>query len=76
METMGFTQEEILQCFNVIASVLKLGNLQFLPKANMDGTEGCSLMNDYGKSQENLFNSLIIAYSSIIKNFMMSVSYF
>ncbi|XP_015787505.1 LOW QUALITY PROTEIN: unconventional myosin-Ia-like [Tetranychus urticae] len=47
MEIIGFTPEEILCIFCIVASILKLGNLQFLPRANMDGTEGCSLLNDY-----------------------------
>lgn len=50
MEILGFDAEEILSVFHVIASVLKLSNLQFIPRANIDGTEGCSLMNEYGKS--------------------------
>ncbi|XP_074601983.1 myosin 95E [Brevipalpus obovatus] len=43
----GFTAEEIICIFCIIASVLKLGNIQFLPRANIDGTEGCSLINEY-----------------------------
>ena len=49
MEILGFESEEILSVFHVIASVLKLSNLQFIPRANIDGTEGCSLMNEYGE---------------------------
>lgn len=45
---MGFEFEEILAVFHVIAAVLKLSNLQFIPRANIDGTEGCSIMNEYG----------------------------
>lgn len=48
MEIMGFEFEEILAVFQVIAAVLKLSNLQFIPRANIDGTEGCSIMNEYG----------------------------
>lgn len=46
---LGFTAEEILSTFQVTSSVLKLGNIQFQPRANMDGTESCSLINEYGK---------------------------
>ncbi|XP_076356259.1 myosin 95E isoform X4 [Tachypleus tridentatus] len=47
MEVVGFLQDEILATFQIVSSVLKFGNLQFIPRANMDGTEGCSLMNEY-----------------------------
>ncbi|RWS12427.1 unconventional myosin-Ib-like protein, partial [Dinothrombium tinctorium] len=47
LEVMGLTQEEIIFTFHIVASVLKLGNIQYLPRANMDGTEGCTLLNEY-----------------------------
>jgi myosin heavy subunit len=31
----------------VVAAVLKLGNLNFVPLTNMDGTEGCRVENEY-----------------------------
>ena len=31
----------------MIAVVLKLGNLTFLPTTNIDGTEGCEISNEY-----------------------------
>ncbi|GBN74968.1 hypothetical protein AVEN_211039-1 [Araneus ventricosus] len=48
-DMLGFSAEETLSTFQVASSVLKLGNIQFLPRANMDGTESCSLVNEYGK---------------------------
>jgi myosin-1 len=48
MEIIGFNPEEILSVFQILSAVLKLGNLQFIPRANIDGTEGCSLLNEYG----------------------------
>ena len=33
----------------VISAILKLGNINFIPTTNMDGTEGCAISNDYGK---------------------------
>ncbi|CAH1188714.1 unnamed protein product [Phyllotreta striolata] len=47
LEVLGFTDNEIIDIFRVIAVILKLGNLQFVPCSNIDGTEGCSLTNDY-----------------------------
>jgi myosin-1 len=47
MEIIGFDPEEILSVFQIVSAVLKLGNLQFIPRANIDGTEGCSLLNEY-----------------------------
>jgi myosin-1 len=48
MEIIGFNPEEILSVFQIVSAVLKLGNLQFIPRANIDGTEGCSILNEYG----------------------------
>ena len=31
----------------IVATVLKLGNLNFVPVTNMDGTEGCRVENEY-----------------------------
>ncbi|KAI5728530.1 hypothetical protein M8J77_017489 [Diaphorina citri] len=46
-EALGFTPDEILDIFKVVASVLKLGNVVFIPSNNIDGTEGCTVSNDY-----------------------------
>ena len=50
MEDLGFGEEEIHDIFRIISAVLKLGNLCFVPTTNMDGTEGCAISNDYGKT--------------------------
>lgn len=47
-EMLGFCDEEIIDVFKIIAVTLKLGNLQFVPSNNIDGTEGCTIKNDYG----------------------------
>lgn len=52
LEILGFSGEEILSIFKIIAVVLKLGNLNFIPITNIDGSEGCEISNDYG----NFFN--------------------
>ena len=49
MEDIGLRTDEICDIFKIVASVLKLGNLQFVPTTNMDGTEGCGIANEYGK---------------------------
>jgi myosin heavy subunit len=46
--TLGFSADDIVQLFKVVASVLKLGNIGFTPTSNIDGTEGCTVNNDYG----------------------------
>lgn len=48
LEVLGFNVENIVDIFQVIAIVLKLGNLQFVPCNNIDGTEGCAISNEYG----------------------------
>lgn len=47
MEDLGFSTEEINDILKIISAILKLGNLNFVPTTNMDGTEGCSIANDY-----------------------------
>ena len=39
----------LLQVFRLVASILKLGNLTFIPTTNLDGTEGATVGNEYGK---------------------------
>ncbi|GAB6030643.1 hypothetical protein CHUAL_007499 [Chamberlinius hualienensis] len=46
-EDVGFSAEEVSALFQIVAVVLKLGNIEFLPHANMDGTEGCVIQNEY-----------------------------
>ena len=50
MEDLGFHPEEIIDIFRIMSAVLKLGNINFIPTTNMDGTDGCAISNDYGKS--------------------------
>ena len=42
---------EIFDVLRIVAGVLKLGNVEFVPTTNMDGTEGCAVSNDYGNEQ-------------------------
>ena len=49
MEVLGLGVDEVDLVFRLLASVLKLSNLTFLPRANIDGSEGSSLINEYGK---------------------------
>ena len=43
MEVIGFKTEEVMMTFQLVASILKLGNVEFSPKSNKDGTDGCDL---------------------------------
>uniref|UniRef100_T1IUX4 Myosin motor domain-containing protein n=1 Tax=Strigamia maritima TaxID=126957 RepID=T1IUX4_STRMM len=47
MEVVGLSSEEIHSVFQMVSGVLKLGNIEFIPHANMDGTEGCIVTNEY-----------------------------
>ncbi|XP_035795364.1 unconventional myosin-Ib-like isoform X3 [Anopheles albimanus] len=47
LEILGFGQDEILSIFTILAVVLKLGNLTFIPTTNIDGSEGCEISNEY-----------------------------
>jgi len=53
LETLGFSQDDVVNIFKIVASVLKLGNIGFIPTNNIDGTEGCTVSNDYGKFNDN-----------------------
>lgn len=48
LESVGFSPEDIINIFRIVAAVLKLGNLIFSPVSNIDGTDGCSINNEYG----------------------------
>ena len=48
LELVGFSAEDIINILRIVAAVLKLGNLIFSPVSNIDGTEGCSINNEYG----------------------------
>lgn len=50
MEDLDFSSDEINDIFRIISAVLKLGNINFVPTTNMDGTDGCAISNDYGKN--------------------------
>lgn len=47
LDLLGFSVEEVVNIFRVIAIILKLGNLEFVPCNNIDDTEGCAINNDY-----------------------------
>lgn len=49
LEVLDFSVDEIFDIFRLIAVVLKLGNLEFVPCNNIDGTEGCAINNEYGQ---------------------------
>ena len=49
LDDLDFNGEEIHDILKVISAILKLGNINFMPTTNMDGTEGCAISNDYGK---------------------------
>ena len=49
MEVIGFEKEEITAVFQLVASVLKLGNIELQHHSNIDGTDGCRILGDYGE---------------------------
>ena len=51
LEDIGMTGREIFDVLRIVAGVLKMGNVEFVPTTNMDGTEGCAVSNDYGNEQ-------------------------
>lgn len=67
LEVLGFSQDEILSMFKVIAVVLKLGNIIFLPSTNIDGTENCVISNDY--ELHEIAQLLDMEYNSLLNCF-------
>lgn len=53
MQVIGFTDEEIMAVFQLVASVLKLGNVTFDPKSNKNGTEACEITKASSKGELN-----------------------
>ncbi|XP_045467548.1 unconventional myosin-Ia [Harmonia axyridis] len=47
LNILGFSNEKVVDIFRIIAVILKLGNLQFVPCNNIDGTDGCVICNEY-----------------------------
>ncbi|CAL1536218.1 unnamed protein product [Lymnaea stagnalis] len=45
MEIIGFLNEEVHNVFQLLASILKLGNVEFSERTNPDGTDGCNVVN-------------------------------
>lgn len=60
LEILGLSSDEILSIFKVIAVVLKLGNLSFIPTTNIDGTEGCEVSDEYGTSRVWFFQRFFL----------------
>ena len=56
MEVIGFKTEEVMMTFQLVASILKLGNVEFSPKSNKDGTDGCDLSDMSGMIDWLVFN--------------------
>ena len=52
LEDIGMSGREIFDVFRIVAGVLKLGNVEFVPTTNMDGTEGCGIANEYGELKD------------------------
>ena len=62
LQLLGFTSNEIIECFQIVAFILKLANVNFLRKANIDSTEGCTVLADYGMQMSQA------AYSTPLTN--------
>ena len=45
----GFRLDEVTAVFQLVSVVLKLGNIHFQHHNNIDGTDGCRLVNDNGR---------------------------
>ena len=50
MRIIGFSDSEVVQLYQLVACVLKLGNIEFQHLGNLDGTDGCKLLNQSGNA--------------------------
>ena len=48
MQVIGFSDEDILSTYKLLASILKLGNIEFKAYTTMDGIEGVKITNEQG----------------------------
>lgn len=62
MDILGFKADEVSAIFQLVSAVLKLGNIQFKHHSNIDGTDGCKLVNGEGESvdQSGVFRSFVL----------------
>lgn len=67
MEVIGFQKDEITSILQLVAAILKLGNVEFSHRSNPDGTDGCDIASEnevsevsdlLGCSVENLSSAL------------------
>nr|XP_018907050.1 PREDICTED: unconventional myosin-Ia isoform X2 [Bemisia tabaci] len=72
MENLGLSSEEIVSILRIVASVLKLGNLVFIPSNSIDGTETCTISNDYELHE---VCELLNADSTLLQTAITSRSY-
>ena len=49
MEVIGFSKEEIGWLFELVATILKLGNMQFQEMENKNGSVYCKITSTVGK---------------------------
>ena len=50
MLVIGFSEAEVVALYQLVAAVLKLGNIGFQHHNNRDGTDGAQLLNQHGMS--------------------------
>ena len=48
MLVIGFSEAEVVALYQLVAAVLKLGNIGFQHHNNRDGTDGAQLLNQHG----------------------------
>ena len=64
MLVIGFSEAEVVSLYELVACVLKLGNLQFKHHANLDGTDGCRLLNQNGACRRRAFSFLGVMHET------------
>lgn len=72
MEVIGFTSDEVTSLFQLIGSILKLGNIEFSHRSNDDGTDGCDLSNTSGKFLNHLKWVSDTSYVKFLKNLKLT----
>ena len=74
MRIIGFADSEVVQLYQLVACVLKLGNIEFQHQPNLDGTDGCKLLNKNGNKTSFSSSHQIEDNVDIYRSFCFRIS--
>ena len=60
MGVIGFHKDEVTSILQLVAAILKLGNVEFSHRSNPDGTDGCDISNENGSKVLRYFMCVFV----------------